>query len=635
VRGAFPLDAAFSSLDFPGLDWGGYSREEVLDLLTEAALDSLDGTGADFAAQAPARFTPLDSRESDSPDTADPSAFFALAERDGAAAALAAWEEARFYSEDEEAKAHRQAVETALAAGKDVPAEVLKDYPDLKPAAPAWEGGMTHAARSQTRTASAQAVRDFIARGGPASGEEVAALGNHLARLTVAQLHALRAEHGLPAAGAWRMRRPDLVNALAGRFRDHRAATPTHAARELAAAVKDNPSFKEAGYKPSDAVHAVQHQGTGFRATAHPDGRFHVFGSGLTHEGVHDTAAAAVAHAANPPAKPSPDYRPRTADVETAARQGAVADAAARREGRTVSGADLQSREREGRVADLAAADTPQKLYGLEPKAGTHTEILRQLYIAAKEDERTGGKADAGELLARTTGVPYLAVRGRRDEAHTQMIAGARAAGLSEAAIRNVFAAHSEPQATGLDVRPHGKTPGGQDLYGAFRPGDRKPLAVGGSPEEARQLAARVDAPEQAPERPAAPTAPPRATLDRPLHEYTPAEYRQKVADEAARASAAGHSFAVGSYTGGGRYGAGAVRSVNGKLELYGGRRGGKDQWLSVTNTAYDDVARQLGLPTTAEHYHARGARFTADDSPAVRPVRFVPLVQPAEAARA
>jgi hypothetical protein len=609
VRGAFPLDAAFQALDFPGLDWGGYSREEVLDLLTEAALDSLDqGGGADFADDSPA-------------PPPDPAAFFALAERDGAAAALAAWEEAQFYSPDQP-RDDRGRWSTGGGGGESTDADPFR-------------GGMAHAARSEARAGSAQAVRDFVAKGGPASGDEVAALGNHLARLTVAQLHALRAEHGLPAAGAWRMRRPDLVNALAGRFRDHRAALPTAAARELTAAVAGNPAFTESKYKPSDATHAYTHTGTGFRATAHPDGRFHVFGSGLTHEGVHDTAAEAVAHAANPPAKPSPDYQPRTADVETAARQGAVADAAARREGRTVSGADLQSREREGRVADVAAAATPQKLYGLEPKAGTHTGILRQLYVAAKEDERAGGKADAGELLARTTGVPYLAVRGRRDEAHTQMIAGARAAGLPEAAIRSAFAAHSEPQVAGLDVRPHGKTPGGQDLYGAFRPGDRKPLAVGSTPEEARQLAARVDAPEPVPGRPAAPAAPPRATLDRPLHEYTPAEYRQKIADEAARASAAGHSFAVGSYTGGGRYGSGAVRSVNGKLELYGGRRGGKDQWLSVTSTAYDDVARQLGLPTTAEHYHARGARFAADEPPALRPVRFVPFVQPAGGARA
>jgi hypothetical protein len=414
------LDAAFQALDFPGLDWGGYSREEVLDLLTEAALDSLDGTGADFAADQP--ITPP-----------DPTAFFALAERDGAAAALAAWEEARFYSPDQprddrgrwsagggggasatgggpNPDALKGDIPSRFAAG-DNPAHTAKAYglpedfyddqrrmhhgasgiPDMTGAvyvnekydpegkvaaaveakADAYKrglyegsrrkgydervraaladaaqraageaggsaapndfgGGMAHAGRAELRTASAAHVREFVAKGGPATGEEVAALGNHLARLTVSQLHDLRREHGLPAAGAWRMRRPDLVNVLAERFTAHRAGTPTRAARELAA-VAAGGAFTASKYAPGDSTHAVEHGRTGFTVSAHPDGRFHVWDSGLAHQGVHDTAAAAVAHAANPPAKPSPDYQPRTADVETAARQGAVADAAARR----------------------------------------------------------------------------------------------------------------------------------------------------------------------------------------------------------------------------------------------------------------------------------------------------------------
>jgi hypothetical protein len=363
VRGAFPLDAAFSSLDFPGLDWGGYSREEVLDLLTEAALDSLDGTGADFADDSPA-------------PPPDPSAFFALAERDGAAAALAAWEEAQFYSPDQP-RDDRGRWSTGGGGGESADADPFR-------------GGMAHAARSQTRTASAQAVRDFIAKGGPATGEEVAALGNHLARLTVAQLHALRAEHGLPAAGAWRMRRPDLVNALAGRFRDHRASLPTAAARELTAAVKGNPAFTESKYKPSDATHAYTHEGTGFRVTAHPDGRFHVFGSGLTHEGAHDTAAEAVAHAASPPPKPSPDYQPRTADVETAARQGAVADAAG-----GGGGGGGGAGGAGGGVGGPPPPHTP-------PREGASArpahEMTRQQYLDSRKGERIPRAAGRGSL---------------------------------------------------------------------------------------------------------------------------------------------------------------------------------------------------------------------------------------------
>jgi hypothetical protein len=107
---------------------------------------------------------------------------------------------------------------------------------------------------------------------------------------------------------------------------------PRRAAKELAAAAAGG-AFEGSRYTPGDSTHAVKHGRTGFTVSAHPDGRFHVWDTGLAHQGAHDTAAEAVAHAASPPPKPSPDYQPRTADVETAARQGAVADAAARRAG--------------------------------------------------------------------------------------------------------------------------------------------------------------------------------------------------------------------------------------------------------------------------------------------------------------
>jgi hypothetical protein len=266
--------------DVGGEDWGSYSREEILDLLTEAALESLDGPAGNA-------FDPNQPRD----------------------------ERGRF-----------------AGAGA--------------------EGALPHGERQAQRGGSLQHARDFVTKGSPATHAEVGALADHLSRLTVSQLHDLRKEHGLPAQGAWKQRKPELVQTLAGRLAAHRATLPTAAARELTAAVKGNHDFTESKHRPSDAVHAYTHEGTGFRATAHPDGRFHVWDTGLSHQGTYHTAAEAVAHAASPPAKPPPDYHQRVADVETAARQGTVADAAARRAG------DAASAQEPVRVSSV---DTPSQ----------------------------------------------------------------------------------------------------------------------------------------------------------------------------------------------------------------------------------------------------------------------------------
>jgi hypothetical protein len=328
-------------VDVGGEDWGSYSRQEILDLLTEAALESLDGPAGNA-------FNPNQPRD-------ERGRFAGGGGVSGGEKQLHEMTRAEFvkanppprygdWRDDPGTKVqerhlrdlrarHMVRVMDAIEAGKHVPAHVLIDYPELKPAAPAWEGGMAHGARSEARAASAAHVREFVTKGGPATHAEVGALADHLARLTVAQLHDLRKEHGLPAQGAWKQRKPELVQTLAGRLAAHRNTLPTAAARELTAAVKGNPDFVESKNRPSDAVHAYTHEGTGFRATAHPDGRFHVWDTGLSHQATHHPAAEAVAHAASPPAKGSPDYHQRTADVETAARQQAVADATARRTG--------------------------------------------------------------------------------------------------------------------------------------------------------------------------------------------------------------------------------------------------------------------------------------------------------------
>jgi hypothetical protein len=165
-------------VDVGGEDWGSYSREEILDLLTEAALESLDGPAGNA-------FDPNQPRD----------------------------ERGRF---------------AGAGAG----------------------GALPHDERQAQRGGSVQHARDFVTKGGPATHAEVGALADHLARLTVAQLHDLRKEHGLPAQGAWKLRKPELVQTLAGRLAAHRNTLPTAAARELTAAVKGNPNFVESKNRP-------------------------------------------------------------------------------------------------------------------------------------------------------------------------------------------------------------------------------------------------------------------------------------------------------------------------------------------------------------------------------------------------
>ena len=80
-------------------------------------------------------------------------------------------------------------------------------------------GGLTREEHEGRRSAASDAVRAFARATGPVKEDEVRNIASHLSRLTVAQLHALKAEHGLKASA------PDkaaLVQKLAQRFHLHR-----------------------------------------------------------------------------------------------------------------------------------------------------------------------------------------------------------------------------------------------------------------------------------------------------------------------------------------------------------------------------------------------------------------------------
>jgi hypothetical protein len=148
----------------------------------------------------------------------------------------------------------------------------------------------THQERADLRQASMQAVRAYVSAGGEPSRVENEQLAAHLARLTVDQLHAVKAEHGLKASAA---RKADLVSKLAERFRAHRATQEPAGAKALKEAVAGKPGFHNV--REVVGGHAVRHGPTGSQVRAdHAGTRFDVLTSGSTLHSSHAAAAAAV-----------------------------------------------------------------------------------------------------------------------------------------------------------------------------------------------------------------------------------------------------------------------------------------------------------------------------------------------------
>jgi hypothetical protein len=148
----------------------------------------------------------------------------------------------------------------------------------------------THAERGQLRQASLQAVREYVRAGGQPSQVENEQLAAHLARLTVQQLHQVKAEHGLKASGK---DKTALVVKLVERFRAHRQTQAPAGKRALEEAVKDRPGFHVV--REVVGGHAVRHGPTGSQVRAdHAGTRFDVLTSGSTLHSSHATAAAAV-----------------------------------------------------------------------------------------------------------------------------------------------------------------------------------------------------------------------------------------------------------------------------------------------------------------------------------------------------
>jgi hypothetical protein len=113
------------------------------------------------------------------------------------------------------------------------PAEDAPFYDPSQPRHPAgspqggrWVGGVGTATQN-ARDAAHQAVRDFAAGKGPPTARDAHAVALHLAKLTVAQVHALKKDLGIKASGA---DKAALVAKVAQRIRALRAASPVPAA---------------------------------------------------------------------------------------------------------------------------------------------------------------------------------------------------------------------------------------------------------------------------------------------------------------------------------------------------------------------------------------------------------------------
>jgi hypothetical protein len=114
-----------------------------------------------------------------------------------------------------------------------------------------WAGGVSPGTAA-ARDAASDAVRAFASGQGPATRAEAEALAGHLARLTVAQIHALKAEHGLRGSAP---NKAALVAKLAGRFRAHRERNPVATeAPDPAPAVKQPWEMTRARYQATGGV---------------------------------------------------------------------------------------------------------------------------------------------------------------------------------------------------------------------------------------------------------------------------------------------------------------------------------------------------------------------------------------------
>jgi hypothetical protein len=91
--------------------------------------------------------------------------------------------------------------------------------PAGQPGGGRWAGGVSPGTTA-ARDAASDAVRAFARGQGPPTREEAEALAGHLARLTVSQIHALKAEHGLRGSAP---NKAALVAKMAERFRTWRA----------------------------------------------------------------------------------------------------------------------------------------------------------------------------------------------------------------------------------------------------------------------------------------------------------------------------------------------------------------------------------------------------------------------------
>jgi hypothetical protein len=91
--------------------------------------------------------------------------------------------------------------------------------PAGQPGGGRWAGGVSPGTRA-ARDAASDAVRAFARGQGPASVRDIHAIAGHLAKLTVSQIHALKAEHGLKGSAP---NKAALVAKMAQRFAAWRA----------------------------------------------------------------------------------------------------------------------------------------------------------------------------------------------------------------------------------------------------------------------------------------------------------------------------------------------------------------------------------------------------------------------------
>jgi hypothetical protein len=104
----------------------------------------------------------------------------------------------------------------------------FRDQPRVPAGSPGggrWAGGVSPGTAA-ARDAASDAVREFARGRGPHTAAEAEALAGHLAKLTVAQIHTLKKEHGLKGSAP---NKAALVAKLAERFRAHRERNPVAA----------------------------------------------------------------------------------------------------------------------------------------------------------------------------------------------------------------------------------------------------------------------------------------------------------------------------------------------------------------------------------------------------------------------